>query len=241
MEARFDSQLRIPISLCDREGRLSLWGAFSVFMDLAAEHAQQLGVGAEDMMNRGLFWLTVKTKVRFVRRPAMMETVCVSTRPIAPERVRSVREYRMAQDGRILIEGKTEWAVMETGTGRIHPMADVFARELEMAPEPAFAAPFARIRPDFSGAEPVGSFTVRSVDTDIGGHMNNVAYLRAVLGVLSSEQVRALPQGELELVFRAPCFEGETLQVLRRQIPEGCELGVMRPDGSAAVLIRAVR
>lgn len=239
MEALYQQELFVPISLCDREGKLAPEAAFSLFMDLASVHAQLLGVGAEDMLRRGLFWLTVKTKVRFHRRPKLMERVSVSTRPLAPEKIRSVREYRIEQDGAPLVEGKTEWAVMETASGKIHPMADVFPGDLELAKEPAFPAPFSRIDPDFSGAEALGSFRVRSVDVDIGGHMNNVAYLRAVFGVLSSAELAAMPKREIEIIFRAPCFEGEELRVLRRVTPGGWDLTALRPDGAPAVLIRA--
>ena len=95
MEAYYQQEMYVPISLCDREGRLSPVGAFTVFMDLASIHADLLGLGAADMIQRGLFWLTVKTKVRFLRRPRLMERVTVSTRPLAPEKVRSIREYRI--------------------------------------------------------------------------------------------------------------------------------------------------
>ena len=78
MEASEAYALTITPSLCDFDGKLSIPDCFSVFQDIAADHAERLGVGADAMINRGLFWLTVKTKIRFLRRPAMPETVTVS-------------------------------------------------------------------------------------------------------------------------------------------------------------------
>ena len=234
-------QYKIPvgISLCDFEAKLGIADVFSVFMDAAAIHAQKLGVGAKAMLDRGLFWLTVKTKVRILERPRLMEEVTVRTRPIVPDKVRSVREYRLERDGALLIQGKTEWAVLEVASGRIHPMADVFPEGLELAPAADFDAPFVRIDPDFSGAEELGTYRVRSTDVDLGGHMNNAAYLRAVLGLLDTAALKTFPQREIDVLFRAPCFEGEELKVLSRTGETGRDLAVLRPDGKPAVLLRA--
>lgn len=239
MEAQLTRTITILPSVCDAEMKLSIPDLFAQLMDVATLHAEQLGVGADAMFARGLFWLTVKTKVRILRRPRMLETVALSTRPLAPERVKAIREYRMERDGELLAEGKTEWAVIDTGSGRLCPMAGIFPAGLELAAEAAYPAPFARIKPDFSGAETLGSYTVRSTDIDLGGHMNNVAYLRAVLGVLPGKELKDFPQGEIEIVFRTPCFEGDALTVRRRETETGWELAALKADGTPAIFVKA--
>ncbi len=241
MEARMQTELTVLPSVCDLEAKLSVADVFGLFMDIAAAHADALGLGADAMISRGLFWLTVKTKVRLFRRPRLMERVTVHTRPLAPEKVRSIREYRLTCGGEVLAEGKTEWAVMEIQSGRIHPMGDVFSPELELGQEPEMTEPFRRIPPDFSGEELLGTYRVRSTDIDLGGHMNNVAYLRAILGLLPGPELRALPQAEVEIAFRAPCFEGETLEIRRRVAPEGWDFAALKPDDTPAVLVRTAR
>lgn len=241
MEAKLSRELMILPSVCDREMKLSIPDLFAQFMDIATLHAEQLGVGADAMFARGLFWLTVKTKVRVLRRPRMLETVTLSTRPLVPEKVRAIREYRMERDGEMLAEGKTEWAVIETAGGKLCPMAGIFPEGAELAAVPAFPAPFARIKPDFSAAETLGTYTVRATDIDMGGHMNNIAYLRAVLGVLTGDALKAMPQRELEIAFRTPCFEGDVLTARRRQTETGWELAALRADGTPAVFIKADR
>ena len=241
MEAQLSRTIPILPSVCDAEMKLSVPDLFAWFMDIATLHAEALGVGAKAMMDRGLFWLTVKTKVRILRRPRMLETVTLFTRPLVPERVKAIREYRLERDGELLAEGKTEWAVIDTGSGRLCPMAGIFPAGLELAAEAAYPAPFARIRPDFSEAEPIGSYRVRATDIDLGGHMNNIAYLRAILGVLPGEALKALPQGEIEIVFRTPCFEGDALTVKRRETESGWELALLREDDSPAAFLKLDR
>ena len=238
MEAKLQREMTVLPSVCDLEAKLSVADVFGLFMDIAAAHADALGVGADAMISRGLFWLTVKTKVRLYRRPRLMERITVHTRPLVPEKIRSIREYRLTCGGELLAEGKTEWAVMEIQSGRIHPMADVFSAELELGKEPEMTAPFQRIPPDFSSDELLGTYKVRSTDIDLGGHMNNVAYLRAILGCLPGKELKALPQAEVEIAFRAPCFEGENLEIRRRVTSEGWDFAALKPDGTPAVLVR---
>ncbi len=237
----FSYDMTILPSVCDREIRLTPADTFAVFMDVATMHAEQLGVGAAAMIRRGLFWLTVKTKVRFFRRPKLMERITVRTCPLVPERYRSIREYAIEKDGRTLVLGKTEWAILETATGRLQRVDEVFSDGSRLNPEPIYPTPFARISPDFSDAATVGTYTVRSTDIDFGGHMNNVAYLRAMFGVLSSEELARFPQDEIEICFRTPCYEGNVLTFRRRDTEDGAELAALLPDGKPAVLFKAVR
>ena len=241
MEAKLSRELTVLPSLCDARLELSIPDVFAQFMDIATLHAEQLGVGANALVTKGISWITVKTKVHFLRRPRLMETVTVSTRPLVPEKVRAIREYRLEKNGEMLAEGKTEWAVIDLATGRPRLTEGVFDASLELATEPAYPAPFARIRPDFTDGERLGTWRVRSTDIDFLGHMNNIAYLRAVLGVLSSGELKAMPQGGVEIIFRAPCFEGEELSLRRRLTDAGWELALLRPDGAPAAFLKLDR
>ena len=53
MENRYRGQWIVPLSHCDETGRLSVQGALGEFMDIAALHAEQIGVGGADMAKRG--------------------------------------------------------------------------------------------------------------------------------------------------------------------------------------------
>ena len=227
-------------SVCDTEGRLSIADTFAAFMDIATLHAEQLGVGMTALMPKGLFWLTVRTKIRFDRRPRLLEQVTLLTRPLAPDRLRTVREYRVEQNGETLILGKTEWAVMEITAGKLRPIPELFAG-LELPTEPWLAEPFARLDPDLSEAAELGGYLVRSTDIDLAGHLNNVAYLRALFGLLSTEDWRRFPKGAVEICYRSPCYEGDTLSFRSRATENGCELAGILPDGRCAVLVRAER
>ncbi len=66
--------------------------------------------------------------------------------------------------------------------------------------------------------------------------MNNAAYPRMVLGAFSNRELSELEIREMELYFRAPCFEGDTLTLCRRTTDTGYEIGVFLPDGKTVLL-----
>lgn len=240
MQGYYEREMTILPSMCDATAKLGVPNTFALFMDIATEHAEALGIGMNGLMKQGLFWLTVRTRVRFLQRPAMTETVTARTWPETPERSRCNRDYALFKDGRIIVEGKTEWMIMNLKTNRLHPVDGVFPEGLELLPDRVLPEPFMRVSEDFSDARSLGQYPVRSTDIDLGGHMNNAAYVRAIAGAFSSKDWKALRLREMEVAFRSPCFEGETLDILRRDSDDGIDIRLARDD-KTIVLARMVR
>ena len=232
----YEKQMKILPSVCDWTGRLSVPHTFELFMDIATEHADELGIGLKDLSKDGLFWLTVKTKVRFVNRPKMGDTVTVSTWPEAPKLLRCNRDYAVTKDGETILTGKTEWAIMNMETGRLHGATEIYPPELILTDRQVMPEPFSKLR-TAGEEETVGVYTVRSTDIDIGGHMNNAAYIRAFAGLLDSAQWKSTAFSCVEVHFRTQCFEGDTLTFLRSKAENGFLTQAYLPDGRIAVQI----
>ena len=237
MQNFYERDLTILPSMCDATAKLGIPNAFALFMDLATEHAEILGVGMNGLMKQGLFWLTVRTRIRFSDRPAMTEKVRLRTWPEAPERSRCNRDYAILRGDEIIVSGKTEWMIMNLKTNRLHPVDGVFPADMVPLEDRVLPEPFVRLTDDFEGAAHLGRYTVRSTDIDLGGHMNNAAYVRVIAGAFSSAQWQALNVREMEVAFRSPCFEGDTLDIQRRDSDAGTDIRLAR-DGKTIVLAR---
>ncbi|MBR3640394.1 MAG: hypothetical protein IKN53_00010 [Oscillibacter sp.] len=240
MNEVFEREWQIGPGVCDEQGLLSYADAFRAFQDAATFHAEELGVGLREIGKRDLFWVTVKTQVRFFRRPRMIERVIVRTWPEAPERMRGNRSYEIVSGDEVLVAGKTEWVTMNMKTHAVAPMRDLYPAELTFSRPSACAEPFARIADDFDGAEPFCRHRVRSTDIDLGGHMNNIAYVRAMLGGFSLAELEARPVKRADVVFRTICYEGETLLMQRRETENGTDVR-MSKDGATVLLARLER
>lgn len=233
---RFSAPYTVMPSACDHCAKLGYAEAFALCQDLATRHADELGLGISNMATRGLFWLTVRTRLHFYDRPRMMDALMLETWPVKPEAYRGLREYQISKDGKTLITGVTEWAVIETAGGRLQRLGDVFGDQIPTADKPEDERPFLRLPPDFSDGKLLGVHRVCSNDIDLGKHMNNVAYLRALLGLFDTKQLDAMPFREIELCFRNSCYEGDELRFFGRRVPDGMEFAAFA-DGAKPSLL----
>lgn len=241
MTCQMQKPVTVLTSACDHTAHISVPAIFSLFMDLASEHASKIRLGADVLAEKGMFWLTVRTKVQITARPHLTQVVDAITWPEAPGRVRCNRYYTLTdQSGGLLVSGKTEWAIIDVNSGKLCRIADIYPDDLDHLTETVCDEPFARMAEDFSDGETIGTYTVRSTDIDLGQHMNNAAYLHALFGAFSCEETDAMNIREVEVNFRTPCFEGETLTICRRTVDGATEYGMLRADGKAAALIRIV-
>ena len=232
----YERDIPIEPSLCDADGKLSIWQAFNIFMDAATDHAALFGVGWKDLSGRGLFWLTVKTKVVLEDRPKMDESATVVTWVDAPNRLRADRNYELRQDGRTLIRAVTEWAVLDTASMKLLPAEDIYPDGLEYGRPSACPEGFVRIKDRFEEADKYAEYTVRSTDIDIGGHMNNVAYVRALLGTFTCQELRDMAPTSFDVLFRNSVYEGDVLEFYKQPSGNGLDIRAARGDMTALLV-----
>ena len=227
----------VQTSLCDAQGLLGIRNLFDICMDLASEHAEQLGVGYYDMLERHAFWIAVRTRIRFSARPRLGESFAAMTWPGKPGLAKCDRFYRLYRGDQVFAEGRTEWAGQDTETGIVRRSNSFgYPMELEPLPEVVCAEPFTRFRDaDVSEMEPVRRYTVDPMDVDVGRHMNNVAYIRMLLGTFSTEEQAGMDAREMEVSYRRACYEGEELSVYRWREEDAWRFEVRRPDRETAV------
>lgn len=237
MKASYTKEITIATSMCDAAGKLGLWNAFSLFQDAASEHAELLGVGYQDMTARKSFWMTVRSRVRFYSRPDIMTRAQITTWPAAPGSTRCDRFYRMHKNGEALVEGRTEWCVYDLEKGSVKNTSEAgFLDGIEYLNEKALDAPYARFKHNFADGDRACIHRVSTTDIDVGRHMNNVAYLRALLNSFPVAELESMNVSEMEIMYLMPCFEGDELSIMRRKTDFGYEFGVRRPDGRYAAL-----
>ena len=237
MEQVYSQEQIIVPSKTDAAGLLSIQDTFSLFMDLASIHAEKLGIGLASMTQKGLFWLTVKTQICFHARPSIMESVTARTWPEQPGKMRGNRSYQILRGDQVLIAGKTEWAIYQTKTGRLMPIAGIYPEELCFSVPTACPEPFARIPDDFGEQDSFAEYRVRPTDIDIGGHMNNTAYIRALLGCCSVRTLSETPIRRIDVVYRSPCYEGDQLRFQKRESEGAVEIRGAKGD-ETALLVR---
>ena len=227
-------------SQTDFVNRLGYYETFRLFMDLANSHAEKLGIDLLTLMNRNLFWLTVKTRIRFYRRPLMSDSLEGQTWPLKPGSLRTDRCYRLCDAQGPLAEGRTEWAIMDLSRGRLANLSEIFPQDFVFNDESFPIDDFPRIAPADDSYEIKGTYRVTSSDIDMGLHMNNTAYVRALIGMFSVQELREMDIKEMTVVFKTSAHEGDVLSMPLRRNGNILETGLYFQDGKPSLLAQIV-
>ena len=237
MENYFEKELYIDPSLADADGLLSRYETFNIFMNVADAHAGSMEVAWRDISPRDLFWLTVKTKIVFEERPKLGDTVTLATWVEPPTRLRGDRSYEMRQGDRVLVRGRTEWAVLNTKTMKLVPIEEVYPEGLDYSRPSACPEGFTRIRDRFDASDRYAEYTVRSTDIDVGHHMNNAKYVQALLGTFSNEELREMRPKSFDVLFRNSVYEGDVLAFYKQPAETGFDIRVARESDDMTALL----
>ena len=228
----------ITPSQCDSSGCLGIPNTFSLFMDIATEHADMLGIGLKDLAPNHRFWLTVKSKAHFYRMPELSETVTLLTWPEHPDSRKCNRDYTITSGAELLVAGKTEWAIIDTLSGRLVKVDSVYPEGLVLLNDISIKEDFVKFSTDLSDAVVLGEYTVTSNDIDLGGHMNNVAYIRVLPSLFSSKDWQKLNIKDIEMWYRSQCYENEVFTVVQKDVDKAKEVFYLKPDGSVVFQLR---
>ena len=233
MNSILKTEIQIKPSDCDYAEILSYPDIFALFMDIATEQSRLFKYDSSVLTPKGLFWVITKSRTLIYRRPKVYETVCLSTWPEKPDRIRGRRNYVMeTTDGEVLIRCTTEWAVLDRNAGKLYQIIDLYDPEFDFGNNgSALPGDFHRFTESFTG-DPFAEYKVRSIDIDFEGHMNNVAYGRALFGLFSRNMLEEMAPKEIEFQFKSPCFEGDRLLWYQSQTEDGRMISAKLENGA---------
>lgn len=223
MQNKLTKSITINSSDSDYASILSYPDIFALCMDIATDQSEQLGYDGWHLAPRGLFWVVTKYRIHIYRRPQQGERIDLTTWPEKPDRIRGIRNFTFEKDGERLIDAISEWAILDRNAGRLFMIDKLYDPDFEFSQDHLLPNGFHKFFNNFQEA-PFGEYTVRSIDIDFEGHMNNVAYTRALFGMFSRSELDQLAPTDIELYFKTSCFEGDRLIWQKMKTENGLEL-----------------
>ncbi len=228
---------QVLISECDAKAMMSYPAVASAFMDLAGVHAEKLGIGSSYCYKNQRFWLTVRSRIRFERRPRLGELVELGTWAEESTGIRCNRDYEITNKGKCLIEGRTEWSMMDLRSHSLLDMKEVYPKDVIFERGALFSDgyhDFAEVYPE----EVKAVYQVNSTDIDFGNHMNNAAYVRMIFSLYTTEELKEMDLSEMEMLYLSSCYEGETLKIYALKKEKETLYSVKKENGKTAFCIR---
>ncbi len=235
----FEKTKLIEMSECDHQSKLSYPEFFNSFMDVATTHGDIMGVSSPVLAKFNLFWVVTRSRIRFYRRPAMLEEFSIRTWPITPELLRSLRFCSFYDSKGVFAEGKTEWIMLNKDNFRPSKTRGIYPDGLLFSNDTVLDEPWIKILDDFSSFDREVLYTVKSTDIDLSNHMNNVAYVKALFSCFSTKEIEMADVKEIEINYKSQCFEGDNLSIRIKKSESGFIVGFIR-EGSLVITINVV-
>ncbi|MBQ2143987.1 MAG: hypothetical protein II436_02615 [Oscillospiraceae bacterium] len=206
----YTKTIRLRNADVDMHRRLRTSTLLTMLQEAAIAHTEQLGMGREKTLDRGLLWIITLQRLQVYRMPVYDEVFTLECWPGKTMHVLFPRYYRMlAEDGSLLAEGSALWALIDqenhelqfpdtwgisipgTVTGRECPLPRA-PRPLALTENVEFQVPYSYI--------------------DLNQHMNNVHYLDLAEDVLPAA-VHDFPLKSLEIEYSGEARLGQTIRL----------------------------
>ncbi len=202
----------------DKFGRIKPSSVLDLFQDAAGQHAEELGVGFEAMLERSYLWVLTRVKFKILSNPRSYQKVIVKTWPLEPNRITYRREYSIENEkGDLLIGGSSEWVVIHSEKRRFVSANDLYSFTDGFNTEIMCEEKLGKI-PDFEIANEPYIINSRFSEVDINNHVNNTKYANYVLDAINPQKADMLK--EFQIDYRKEVFEGTKLNIHHSRMGE---------------------
>lgn len=190
--------------------RLRTSRLFELFQEASIRHTEQLGMGREKTLDRGLLWIVTLQEAEIARMPVYDETITLESWPGETMHLFFPRYYRVLDAaGECLITGSAMWMLIENESRKmVFPdRRGIVIEGVKTGDETALPSPVGRVEGSYSS-----TFTVPYSYVDLNGHMNNTRYFD-----LTEDLLGAAAEGRELQRIRAEYLQevrlGDTLSV----------------------------
>jgi len=222
---------------CGVDGKLKIFSLMQYLQEIAALHAEQLGLGFDKLSEMGGYWALSNIRIEISRLPGREDEITLRTWPSGYSRTIATREFvGKDQDGSELFRAGSEWMVLNKQTNRLK---NLFKLELNLPKTGVKALPdeHKRLEPDGDyrvGAVREPPVLVPRSAIDLNGHVNNTEYVRWGIDALSREFKLNENIRSVQATYLSEVFEGDKLDLLATS-KTGGQFGVLgRKSGTDA-------
>ncbi len=220
-----EEKLRIRTYECGIDGRIKIFSLMQYLQEIAALHAQQLGLGFDKLSEMGGYWVLSNIRIEISRLPGREDEVTLKTWPSGYSRTIATREFAgKDQNSTELFRAGSDWMVLNKETNRLK---NLFKLDLNLPKTGIKALPDELVRLEPNGDyHQVDVMRVPRSAIDLNGHVNNTEYVRWGIDALSrafklKENIR-----RVQATYLSEVFEGDELDLLTTSITKD-QFGVL--------------
>lgn len=199
----------------DFNNRIKISSVFNLLQDVAAVHADNLGLGFKDLYKHDFAWVLSWVKLNIEKYPAFGDSVIIKTWPRCKFKLYSMRDYSMQDsDGEISLNATSAWLPINTKIKRI--------TETKNLPQEIFYQPDLIAVDEFPDKIIAGAAQeillhkkFKYTDIDINQHVNNTRYIEMILDCYLADHYKVNQIKSFEISFSAESFFDDEIEISR--------------------------
>lgn len=206
----FTETYKVRSTQLNLNNQLGLYGVLGILQDIAAEQAEHLGFGYEQLHKEGFFWVLTQQRLNMKRWPKWNERITVKTWSLPVEGVYAFREFEILSEEEIIGSCSSTWITLDIAERK---PVDLSERQSQFFPRTEGSLNFKPERIELpDNLEWIKSFNVRISDLDANLHVNNVKYSQWVLDMLSLKHHKNYVIETYDINFLSETFYDDEIQ-----------------------------
>ncbi|MDO3411702.1 thioesterase [Saccharibacillus sp. CPCC 101409] len=217
----------------DYAGRIRPSALLGAMQNAADRHLEEAGISVGRMLEHGLAWILMTTKLDLNGLPKLGIPIELETWNCGASGVQWTRDYRiLGADGAELARASTAWTLVDMARRRIlRPSAVPFPLPTSGRPSLAGAPDKAVLPGEDAAWTEAGSYTVPYSAVDCYGHMNNARYADLCMDLLTPEELRTLDLCSLHITYSREAAMGDRLALRRCRLGNELAIGAAGENG----------
>jgi len=207
----------------DKSDKMTLDAVFKFFQEAAICHAENLGVGREDMARTKQGWILSRITVLIDKRPNYWETVTVKSWPRGFEKLFAIRDYQIIDsNNNAVVSARSGWLIVDMDKRRpLRPQAVMDAMPQNegfnaLSPEVCAITGLA----ERSDLQKVSERKALYTDVDYNGHVNNVRYIEWIQDTLDPQLLEKAKKIRIDINYLNEILSGETAEIFSAPIQD---------------------
>lgn len=181
--------------------------------DIAAEHADKLGIGFEDFIKKDLIWVVVRNHFEILKPIKLPKRVKIVTYPIKNRLIEYPRDYEVYYDDELFIKGRSIRMIFDLK--KQSPISENFEVLNNNIPG-LFKERIRKLQlPEFNESDYVKEVEVLPSMMDHNMHLNNTRSLDFYIDVFPPLKDTHIKSFQVE--YTKQCFKGQKIKLYKKE------------------------
>lgn len=210
----FSREFKISSYDLNPKGQARLTTMANFFQEMAYHHANELGLGYDDMKSRKHIWVLSRMRIQMNSYPVWNERIKLETWPSGAEKLFALRDFRVQDSrGEVIGMASTAWLILDIDTHRlIRPKEILEQFKMIIHDVHMFEESLDKIKIP-AETRLLNQHAVVFSDLDIVGHVNNVRYMEWCIDAATTAENAEWEICEFEINFNHEALLGDRINI----------------------------